>query len=572
MFRRQDPYTYSQFLTLYDNANPVSSGKGRAIGVLAVEYRVALYDDVQVQNRGSVALPKEQQFILQCTQRLLLNNPGNSSVAPITGRADIATQYFADYPALLELNMQVENDGSISLDLLDYSPQTVNTTVEQSGSSGDSKGSTTSTTAQSTTGSSYTQSSTYGVSVTVGDTFSGATASAEYSTSQTTESSQSTGSEAGTNAGSEHSNSASMSIKDWGSYAFVNPVYSYPTWVFGQEYPWNAIDCRYAGSATYPGVQDASKQQISQPNANQYQLIISNTMAANLCDGTYLSPPSELALFGLNFVMKGSWRIHVPYATSTSVTLNHTVQYFSASHIAVASTATSGPAYLPEVFIDKVPSILSIKDTGSPTTTFTVSVDLNVMGLDPLGKNAQSAIVGFLPARFIPPATITPPATSAPLPIAFKTIATTNDLIVENATSYGDRSTSGFSVSQACLTAAWSETQNIPYTLELYFKVLDSVSEYNLNLKHWVTGSTGVSLSIVINNDTSNTITRYVTAMEGEGGDNNLLSIALRVLDFASIDYHDFLQLGLNSVAITIRPIDDAWAGCGYQIRALSIT
>ena len=48
-----------------------------------------------------------------------------------------------------------------------------------------------------------------------------------------------------------------MSVKDWGSYATINPVYLYPTWVFGQEYPWNAIDCRYATGATYPGVRDA---------------------------------------------------------------------------------------------------------------------------------------------------------------------------------------------------------------------------------------------------------------------------------------------------------------------------
>jgi hypothetical protein len=80
-----------------------------------------------------------------------------------------------------------------------------------------------------------------------------------------------------------------------------------------------------------------------------------------------------------------------------------------------------------------------------------------------------------------------------------------------------------------------------------------------------------VVLQIVVNGDTSNAVTKYVDAIEGEGGDNNLLSIALRDLDFASINYHDYLQLGLNSVAITMEPIDQGWADCGYQIRAVSI-
>ena len=195
------------------------------------------------------------------------------------------------------------------------------------------------------------------------------------------------------------------------------------------------------------------------------------------------------------------------------------------------------------------------------------------MGLDPLGVNSSSAIVGFLPVKFIPPATITPPATSATLPLKFKTIAATNDLMIQNATDYGSLTTSGFSVSQASLTANWSSTQNIPYTLVMYFKVIDSVSEYTLNIKHWTTQATGVQLTIVINEDTSNTIIKYVTALEGEGGDNNLLSIALRDLDFASIDYHDYLQLGLNSISIKMEPINDNWSSdCGYQIRAVSIS
>jgi hypothetical protein len=559
MFKRQDPYTYTQFMTLYNNA----SGTAQPIGVLAVEYRVAVYDDVQVQSQASVALPQNQQFLLHCTQRLFLTNTGNSSVAPITG-STLATEYFANYPALIETSMRVASSTGVTLNLMDYAPHTVNTAVQVTGSSGSADGQTSAISSSSTTGSSYTQSSTYGTSVTVGDTFSGATASYEYSTSSTTDQSATTGRDSGVSATQDHSAAASMSVKDWGSYATVNPVYVFPTWVFGQEYPWNAIDCRYATGASYPGVKDSSGNFISQPNANQFKMLISNSMSANLCDGVYLYPPSELSMFGVNFVMKCSWRVFVDDTASSVITVRHNIDYFSASHMVQGQT--------PMVYLDKLASTLSISKTSTDYPTFKITLDLNVMGLDPLGVNSASAIVGFLPRKFIPAAAIPMAGTSAVLPLAFKTIASTNDLIVENTTSYGSLTASGFSVSQASLTAGWSATQNIPYVLTMYFKVIDSVSEYDLNIKHWATGATGIQLTIVINGDTSNTIVKYVTALEGEGGDNNLLSIALRDLDFASIDYHDYLQLGLNSIAITMQPIGGAWSSnCGYQIRAISI-
>ena len=190
MFKRQDPYSYTEFLTLYDNAGTTS----QPIGVLAIEYRVSLYNDVLVQNQSSVNQPKNQQFLLYCTQRLFMVNPGNSSVAPITG-STLATEYFANYPALIETYMQVVESSGVTLNLMDYSPLTVNTAVQQTGSTGNSTGTTDGTSSSSTTGSSYTQSSTYGTSVTVGDTFSGATASYEYTTASTSEKSATTGQE-----------------------------------------------------------------------------------------------------------------------------------------------------------------------------------------------------------------------------------------------------------------------------------------------------------------------------------------------------------------------------------------
>ena len=92
-------------------------------------------------------------------------------------------------------------------------------------------------------------------------------------------------------------------------------------------------------------------------------------------------------------------------------------------------------------------------------------------------------------------------------------------------------------------------------------------------MKHWKLGSDDIKLTIVVNED--NTIVKYVDAREGEGGEDNLLSISLRDLRYASGDFHDYLQLGLNCIKITIEPASGQFAdrdGYGsYGIRAISI-
>ena len=273
--------------------------------------------------------------------------------------------------------------------------------------------------------------------------------------------------------------------------------------------------------------------------------------------------------------MKATWRVYVPYGVSTQVQINSLIDYYSASHYLTDKTA--------KVYLDSTPATLYVSNTEiqSPSCT----IDLNIMALDPIGVNTNSAVVGFIPSRFIP----LPQSSSGPAPAGFKTIAVTNDLLIEDTTSAINASypttgaSPGFSVSQAYLSAAWSSTstKNYPYQITLYFKVTDSVSDYTLYLKHGTTTATGVQLTIVVNQDPSNTnpdqaisITKYVTATEAEGGESNILSIALRDLEFASVDYHDYLQLGLNSVTITMAPmpIDGNYpSDPGYQIRAVSI-
>ena len=85
-------------------------------------------------------------------------------------------------------------------------------------------------------------------------------------------------------------------------------------------------------------------------------------------------------------------------------------------------------------------------------------------------------------------------------------------------------------------------------------------------------GATGVMLTLTINGDTDNAITKYVDAAEAEGGENNITTIALRNQNYASVNYHDYLQLGLNAIQIDIQPIGKQYtADCAYQIRAVSV-
>jgi hypothetical protein len=119
------------------------------------------------------------------------------------------------------------------------------------------------------------------------------------------------------------------------------------------------------------------------------------------------------------------------------------------------------------------------------------------------------------------------------------------------------------------LTATWDKDNSGALTITLYFKIIDSVSNYVLYIKHWLTKATQVSITCVINQNDNNQLIKYVTALEGEGGDNNLLELALRNLDFTSVNYHDYLQLGLNSVSLTIVPLTASDAQ--YQIRAVSV-
>ncbi|MDD4915466.1 MAG: hypothetical protein PHW13_10590 [Methylococcales bacterium] len=532
MFKKTDPNTYTKFCYLLN--------KETVIGSIAIEYQITLYEEVRSKDAASVYKARDQLFIVNCTQRINIYNPNSQNLQPTHN----LTAY-NNYPAMINTSMYLNQYEGMASQLLKYSPETINTQVESSGTTGTDTGLTKESASSTTSGSTTSQTNTYGTSVNISDTSMGASATYEHSSTVSRENSNTNSSSLAVNNSTNAANSASMSIKDWGAYALVNPTTKKPSWTFGQEYPWDAIQCKNTDGVANPN------------NPEQVRLVIPTSMLVRLYDQVTLYPPSELSRFGINFVMNASWIVEVSHDASTEITIDHVVNYFSASHILAGSTVS--------VYIDQNEHILSAPGDESLST----SVDLNFMALAPLGLRSDAAIIGFIPNKFIKrPA----PASAASAPVAFKIISTTNDLMILDTTKYPAdcNAGAGFTASQTSLTADFS-ANCIALQMTMYFKVIDSVTNYILYIKHWKAKATGVMLTLVINNDLDNPIVKYVDATEAEGGENNLLQIALRNQDFASIDYHDYLQLGLNAIQITMQPFDNNYADCAYQVRAISI-
>ncbi|KAF0810918.1 hypothetical protein A167_00405 [Alcanivorax sp. S71-1-4] len=518
MLNRKDFYTFHAAQPLiHKNA---ATGIATTIGTTITRYEIRRYRDVR-------NLADTLAYQVLCTQRIVIPN----ATAYTPGGANVTL--FANYPAVVTNHITLA--GAQAQELVDYSPRTVNSSVVTSVSSSAEHGA--STTMQHTSGSSTSQSNSFGASAQIGffgDVLTGGVSvDASHSWGSDHSKSVSAGNEAGSSR--QQDSNDSMTVKDWACYTTLDPVDSSPTWVWGQEYPWNVIQFRNTN--------------------NTDNILLPAYVNALLTDGTQLFPPSQLSQFGIDFTMKAAWVLK----GADSLTVTHAIDYFTATHQLNGATVNA-----------------SLNGPQTFTVTHT-ALDLCTYGLDPLqyGGATQVAIVGFIPRQFhvqpVPAAVNNAQITS---PTPFKIIAPANNLLIEDATDYSGLTTAdagaGFTASDTALTATFTP-HCTSMTMALRFKVMDTEHGYRLYVKHWKTESAGVVLTIVINGDTDHAIVKYVDAFEAEGGENNLLSLSLRNLDYGSVDFHDYLQLGLNSIDITLAPIGDNPANCGYQVRAISI-
>jgi len=528
MFKKTDPYSFSNFSKLYTDA-----ARKNPIGVFSSDYQVTSYDDVQMKDYSTID-KRNRKFLVHCTQRINIFNISGMNLSPTANKNS-----YLDYPVLIntivEASLPESSPGAVDFQLLEYSPQTVNTKIQQSGATTGSNGTTN--TLSNTIGSSTSETNSYGATVTIGAAELNDSISANYEHSSTTSNdhSQTKGSES--SASKSRENSSSMSMKDWGAYSLVNPATKFPSWTFGQEYPWDAIECRTSNSPDPSG---------------QSQIVIPAETQSRLWDNIRLYPPSQLSMFGVNFVMKSLWLITVDKepvdSEGVQVEFTHAINYFSGSH-----KLENG---LANVYMDQNPTMLygDNDDSLSPT------LDLTLMGIDPISRD-KPAVIGFIPNKFV----------VKPEDGSFLIASTCNNLLITDTTSSQPSAGQGFTSSETALTATVSGTSSLQMTIS--FKVIDTVNDYTLFIKHWKkSGSDDILLSFIFNDDKVNAITKYVTAMEAEGGENNLLSINLRNQEYATIDYHDYLQLGLNKVDVVITPVSgQPTSDCAYQIRAISI-
>lgn len=68
------------------------------------------------------------------------------------------------------------------------------------------------------------------------------------------------------------------------------------------------------------------------------------------------------------------------------------------------------------------------------------------------------------------------------------------------------------------------------------------------------------------------TIEKVVDSDEAEGGENNLLRIDLRNNQYSSVNYHNYLTYGLNTIKVEISPVTKPVGTCMYHLFAAAIT
>ncbi|MXP50703.1 hypothetical protein FD733_19425 (plasmid) [Pantoea sp. Eser] len=490
MIINRDLYTQ----VVYENI--LSSGL--TLGKTIIQYEVKCYTDTR--NLKSI-----KSYLIECTQRFIFTNQSPYTLAPGPVNS------FTDYPVLLSNNIQIIDSQNVMADIsvIDYSPRTLNTAVSTNQNLSSSSGS--STTRQYSRGASNSQTNSYSFSGSGSfDEMVTGSLGGKYSHSNTDSSFSSKSRGNSSEHGSQVSNSSGMTIKDWGSYASLDADNYSPTWVWGQEYPWNVI--------------------LFKATDNNNNIKLPQFIQQRLWDGEVLYPPSELSLFGIDFVSKVTWLLTPgkPLLGNELLTFEHTLTYGAGTHrISNNKLSTNLNIYEPIVINPK-------------------ALDLPVLALDPLsGQSNNYAIIGFVANRF----DVQPTSTGS----TFAITADTNDLIVRG---------SGFN---SILGTDFS-TGDVGFAV--YFKITDINADISLHIKHWTQNNSAVRLTIVINGNNDAAMMRFVDAPETGSGNDNITVVALRNRNMVSVDYCDQIQTGLNNITITAAAVNSP---ANWQILALAV-
>ena len=505
MLNTRDLYTYAEAPLLGSSADP--------FGTTLIQYEMRKYQDIR-------NLSSELAYLLICKQRIVIPNPTPYQVGPSS-----STSF--NYPAAITnaITLTVNIDGA-TIFLKDYFPRTLNAAVSTSANTAEDKSISNSN--QYTSGSSTAQSNSFGVSVStagfIGDLFGGAVTQENQSSWQSTKS-NSLASGTGSARQSDMSSGESMSIKDWNCYGFTDQTDGSVSWIWGQSYPWDVILYNQGTSSS-----------INLPAFVMARMVgyYDSTGTKDGPPTAMVLPPSQLALFGVDFTMRAGWLIKFPQGVSelATATVTHTTTRYLASHQLAGSTFSA---------------TLQTNLSASSSTFASSPLDLSTYALDAIltAGRGNGAAIGFTANPFI-----IAPATSN----TFKIVSPSNNLQVTGT---------GFS---ANMSTTFTQT----VTLTVQFKILDTVNEYSLLLMHWIgQGSGPCKLTITANGNKAWTSVVYVDAVEGQGGQDNVTAVGLRNTDFSSTNYHDYLVIGLNTISITIEAASGGTSQ--YTLFALGI-
>lgn len=487
--------------------------------------------EIEIQEYPSLRnLYGNASYIITCKQRI--NIPGKG-----LDLNDKQVASYDNYPIALIHSMVPKFPSHAICRLIDYTPKTVNTAVVSAGNSSKSDNSTVS--QQHTTGSSTSQTNTYDVSASVG--FQGfmmtGDISAGYSNSTINEHSQSN--TAGTSSSQDQQTglSTSMTLKDWGSYAKLDLTRLNPTWSWLQEYPWDISQFHAHDDNDYVNL----PQYVQDRLYDQAQHI--------------LYPPSQLAMYGVDFVSMARWIVAVPPqdvgAVAEAFSVAHSFQCYFASHDIVDDKLVASLTVPPAKTTVEVSTIPSFTQSDQPISLPLVSLET----INEAGAN-NGAIVGFVPDSFI----YSPDDSGQ-----FRIRSAQNNLYITGK-GFTKEGGAPYDLDQV-LTAAGVAADK-PATLTVQFKLANKALNLALLMRNWKLDDASCLLTLRVNGN--NAMTRTVDSAELSDGDTNVTSISLCNRDLSSDAYYDYLKIGLNTIDLTISPAD-ANKPCGYALRALAI-
>jgi hypothetical protein len=81
MFKKKDPNSFTKYYKLFNGT--AQQDFSNLIGYLIADYHVIPYEIVEVKDTNSFVQINKKQFMLHCTQRIVIYNQNFQTISPI---------------------------------------------------------------------------------------------------------------------------------------------------------------------------------------------------------------------------------------------------------------------------------------------------------------------------------------------------------------------------------------------------------------------------------------------------------------------------------------------------------